>query len=143
MRVLILTNEKLQVRSLKDGTRAAVILLRLSLSAGLLSAVADRLGIWGPPGAPSVAWGTFANFLAYTAKLNPWCPAVMIPALGWTATIAETVLGVGLMAGYRPRLTAILTAVLTGVFGLAMTVTLGVHEPLNYSVFVVASGALL
>jgi|GEM_PF-4494908 len=28
--------------------------LRFSLAAGLLSAVADRLGLWGPPGTPNV-----------------------------------------------------------------------------------------
>ena len=47
---------------------------RLAMGVGLVSAVADRLGFWGPPGAFMVSWGSFHNFLAYTAKLNPWCP---------------------------------------------------------------------
>jgi hypothetical protein len=67
----------------------------------------------------------------------------MIPALGWFVTVLEILLGIGLLANFRLRLTAILTASLTAAFGLAMTLTLGVHAPLNYSVFVVAAGALL
>jgi hypothetical protein len=36
--------------------RIAPLLLRLALGVTLLSAVADRFGIWGPPGAATVAW---------------------------------------------------------------------------------------
>ncbi len=121
----------------------ASLVLRVALAAGLLSAVADRFGLWGPPGKPLVAWGTFSAFLAYTARLNPWCPGQFIPALGWTATIAEIVLGIALLAGYKLRLTAALTAALIMVFGLAMTFTLGIEAPLNYAVFSFAAGAYL
>jgi putative oxidoreductase len=121
----------------------ASIILRLALAVGLLSAVADRFGLWGPPGKPMVAWGTFTAFLTYTAQLNPWCPSRLIPSLGWTATVAETLLGIALLAGYKLRVTAAMAAALTAAFGFAMTLTLGIHEPLNYSVFSFAAGAYL
>lgn len=121
----------------------AIVLLRLALAAGLLSAVADRFGLWGPPGKPLVAWGTFGAFLTYTATLNPWCPARLIPALGWLVTLAESVLGMALAVGFRLRLTAAAVAVLTTVFAFAMAVTAGVQAPLNYSVFAFAAGAWL
>jgi hypothetical protein len=60
----------------------ASIILRLALAVGLLSAVADRFGLWGPPGKPMVAWGTFTAFLAYTAQLNPGALAGLYPRLG-------------------------------------------------------------
>lgn len=121
--------------------RIALTLLRFALAAGLLSAVADRFGLWGPPGKPLVAWGSFAAFLTYTSKLNPWCPTRLIPALGWAATIAEIVLGLSLIAGFRLRQTGAAVAVLTTIFAVAMTFTLGVEAPLNYSVFSFAASA--
>lgn len=121
----------------------ACVSLRVALGVGLLSAVADRFGLWGSPGQPSVAWGNFGNFLVYTAKLNPWCPSVLIPALGWFVTFAESALGVGLLIGFRLRLIARFTAIMLTLFAVAMTMTLGVHAPLNYSVFAFAAGAFL
>ena len=121
----------------------AALFLRVVLGVGFLSAVADRFGIWGPAGAPLVSWGNFQNFLTYTARLNPWCPGPLIPALGWITTVAETVLGFALILGFQIRLTALLSGALTLLFALAMTFTLGVHAPLIYSVFVCSGGAFL
>ena len=121
----------------------AALFLRIALGAGFLSAVADRFGIWGPVGTASVAWGTFRNFLAYTARLNPWCPAQFIPVLGWVATVAETVLGLALILGFQIRITAVLSGVLALCFALSMTFALGIHAPLNFSVFVCSAGSFL
>ena len=63
----------------------ATVILRIALAAGLLSAVADRFGLWGHAGSSGVAWGNFDAFLSYTAKLNPWCPPGLVPVLGWRA----------------------------------------------------------
>src|SRR6185437_3280524 len=87
--------------------------VRLALGAGLLSAVADRLGFWGPPGTPLVSWGNFQNFLVYTAKLNPWCPAACLPLLGVVVTIAEAGLGILLILGLLMRMAGLLTGMFT------------------------------
>lgn len=121
----------------------AVAFLRLALGAGLLSAVADRFGAWGPAGTPLVSWGNFHNFLLYTARLNPWCPAPCVPLLGIITTIAEAGLGLLLVTGIMTRLAALLTGMLTLVFATAMTAVLGIHAPLNYSVFVFSGASFL
>jgi len=123
--------------------RSAVIFLRIALGIGYLSAVADRFGLWGPFGTESVAWGNFHNFVAYTGKLNPWCPAGLVPTLSWIATVAETVIGVVLISGFFRRIVALLSGLLSLTFAIAMTVVLGVHAPLNYSVFVVAAASFV
>src|SRR5262249_53158307 len=81
------------------STAVAAIFLRFALAAGFLSGVADRFGLWGPPGTPGVAWGGFDPFLAYTGKLLWYLPPALVPAAGWAATVLEVVLAVGLVAG--------------------------------------------
>lgn len=119
----------------------ATVYLRLALGLDFLSAVGDRFGVWGAPGAPLVAWGNFHNFLAYTAKLNPWFPASWSPLVGWIATLCEIVLGIGLVAGLRTWLTAFLSGWLTLAFALGMVLGLGIRAPLNYSVFAASAGS--
>lgn len=118
-------------------------LLRLALGVTFLSAVADRFGLWGANGEAGVAWGDFAHFTAYTAKLNWFVPASLIPILAWTATIAEFALGLGLMIGLFTRAAALLSALMLLVFALTMTIALGVKAPHDYSVFSAAAGAFL
>jgi uncharacterized membrane protein YphA (DoxX/SURF4 family) len=105
--------------------RALPIFARVALGAGFLSAVADRFGLWGGPGARHVAWGDFAHFLAYTQTVNPWLPARWIPALGWFVTIAEIVLGAALVAGVARRPVAATSGVLLLLFAVGMTVGTG------------------
>jgi hypothetical protein len=69
------------------------VFLRLALAISFLSAVADRFGLWGVYGQPNVSWGNYARFVDYTAPLNWFLPAAMIPALAMIATGAETLFG--------------------------------------------------
>ncbi|HYV14270.1 MAG TPA: hypothetical protein VE980_25410 [Pyrinomonadaceae bacterium] len=119
------------------------VLLRAALAIGYLSAVADRFGLWGPFGVPNVDWGNFSRFLEYTHRINSFAPAEMIPALGIIATIAEILLGLLLLIGWHTRAAALLSALLLLIFGVAMTVGLGVKAPLNYAVFTGMGGSLL
>lgn len=119
------------------------VILRYGLGFGFLSAVADRLGLWGPFGQPNVEWGDFSRFLEYTQTLNWWVPAGMIPLMGVIATVAETAFGVLLIVGWRTRETALLSALLLLTFAGAMTLSLGIKAPLNYAVFTGVGGALL
>jgi uncharacterized membrane protein YphA (DoxX/SURF4 family) len=82
-----------------------------------------------------VAWGDYGRFVDYTAKLNWFLPAAMIPTLAIIATFAETILGFLLVIGWKTRMTALLSGALLTAFALTMTLALGVKAPLNFSVF--------
>jgi uncharacterized membrane protein YphA (DoxX/SURF4 family) len=118
------------------------VFLRLALGVSFLSAVADRFGVWGGYGQPNVAWGNYARFVDYTAKLMWFVPAAIVPALAIIATAAESLFGILLVLGWKTRITALLSGVLLTVFALTMTMALGVKAPLNFSVFSAAGGAL-
>ena len=117
------------------------VYLRLALGVAFLSAVADRFGIWGPPGGHNVAWGDFTRFSQYAARVNPWAPASLMPLIAWTATIAEAVLGVALLAGISTRAAAVASGVLLSLFAIGMTVGTGVKTAFDASVFSAAAGA--
>ena len=121
----------------------ATLLLRLGLGVGFLSAVADRLGLWGAFGQPNVEWGNFSRFLDYTHTLNWYLPAGMTLPLGIIATGAEIFLGLLLVIGWRTRAASLLTALLLLTFGVSMTLALGIKAPLNYAVLTGIGGALL
>jgi uncharacterized membrane protein YphA (DoxX/SURF4 family) len=121
----------------------ATMLLRIGLGVGFLSAVADRLGLWGAFGQPNVEWGNFSRFLEYTHTLNWYLPAAMILPLGIIATGAETLFGLLLLVGWHTRIAAMLSGLLLLTFGTAMTLALGVKAPLNFAVLTGIGGALL
>jgi uncharacterized membrane protein YphA (DoxX/SURF4 family) len=131
--------------TVKDSKFAsyATLLLRLGLGVGFLSAVADRLGLWGAFGQPNVEWGNFSRFLDYTHTLNWYLPAGMILPLGVIATGAEILFGLLLLVGWRTRTAATLSALLLLTFGVSMTLALGIKAPLNFAVLTGIGGALL
>jgi uncharacterized membrane protein YphA (DoxX/SURF4 family) len=125
-------------------TRAVAIgFARIALGIGFLSAVADRFGLWGPPGSQNVAWGDFAHFLQYAATINPYLPARFVPALGWTVTVCEIALGVALLAGVALRPVAILSGILLLGFAVGMSLGTGVKTALDASVFAASACAFL
>ena len=122
---------------------AAQWFLRVALAAGFLSAVADRFGLWGPAGAPNVAWGAWQPFMDYVAKLNWFAPPASIPILAWASTVAEVVLAIGLLVGWQLRWFALAAGLLLLSFAITMTLALGVKAPLDFSVFAAAGSAFL
>lgn len=118
---------------------AAMLYARVALGAAFLSAVAGRFGLW----AGTVDPGQFERFTRYTAEVNSFMPAATIPFLAWAATVAETALGVALVAGLRLRAVGLAAAVLLALFGTAMAISFGPKEPLDYSVFSASAAAAL
>jgi putative oxidoreductase len=116
---------------------------RVALGAAFLSSVADRFGLWGFPGKPSVDWGDFRHFTQYTGMVNSFLPARVIPAVAWAATIAETTFGLSLILGIYKRAVAGGSAALLLMFALAMTISFGIKAPLGYSVFTASAAAFL
>ena len=117
------------------------VLLRLALGVAFLSAVGDRFGLFGPPGTRNIAWGNIARFTQYTAKLNPWAPAALVPVLAWAATGAEIMLGLALIAGLFTEAVALASGALLLLFGVAMTIGTGFKSALDASVFSAAAAA--
>jgi uncharacterized membrane protein YphA (DoxX/SURF4 family) len=122
--------------------RWALRYARWALGAAFLSGIASRFGWWGP----GRGYGTFANFMKYTAQVNSFMPAATIPFLAWAATVAEFTLGLALLLplrGRTARIVALASAALLAVFGLTMAISFGPKEPLDYSVFSASAAALL
>lgn len=121
----------------------STVFARLALGAVFLSVVADRLGLWGPPGTDSVAWGSFDNFLDNVRVLNPYLPEALVPVVGWGVTIAELTFGVLLIVGYKTRWVAFLSGLLLLTFALSTGIAFGLKVPLNYAIFTASAAALL
>src|SRR5207249_11575308 len=122
-----------------NGQRWAILYARIALGAAFLSGIADRFRLWGK----TVGYGDFAHFVQYTAQVNSFMPAFTIPFLAWAATVAELGPGIALISGFQPRWTALGSAVLLALFAIAMTISLGLRSPLDYSVFSASACALL
>lgn len=113
----------------------ARVYARVALGAAFLSAVASRLGLWRT--------SDFARFERYAAEVLSFAPAGWVPFLARAATVAETALGLALVAGFRPRAAGLASALLLAIFGVAMAISFGPKEPLDYSVFSASACALL
>src|ERR1700756_1445729 len=113
---------------------AAQWFLRIALAAGFLSAVADRFGLWGPAGAANVAWGAWQPFVDYVAKLNWFAPPASTAILAWAATVAEVVLGIGLLIGWQLRWFALAAGLLLLSFSITLIFALGGKTTLGLSV---------
>jgi uncharacterized membrane protein YphA (DoxX/SURF4 family) len=127
----------------KIGTAQAGFVLRIVLGITMLSAVADRFGLWGVPGAPGVAWGNWDNFVIYTQTLNSFASKSLAEVLGALATFFEIIFGLFLILGFKTRQVALGTATLMLLFALSMAVSVSVKAPFDYSVLTSAAAALL
>lgn len=112
--------------------------LRLSLSIGMLSAVADRFGFWNTKNS---VWGNWHAFLAYTEQILYWLPKSFIPIFCGVATFLEVVLSLLLLTTFKTTLVAKATGILLLSFALTMTISFGIKTPLDYSVFSAAAAA--
>jgi putative oxidoreductase len=119
--------------------RLGVVYARIALGSAFLSAVASRFGLWD---------GTFdlkhfAKFIQYAAEVNSFMPAATIPFIAWSATVAETSLGILLILGLWPRWVSLASAILLAMFATAMAISFGLQSPMDYSVFSASGAALL
>ena len=127
----------------ENGTEIARLFARLALGTSFLAAVADRFGLWGPHGAKNVSWGDFAHFVKYTGAVMSLFPGSLTVSFAWAATVVETLCGILLIAGFKIRITSVLSGLLLLAFALGMVTGLGIKKPLDYSVFSAAAAAFL
>ncbi|MBW7868684.1 MAG: DoxX family protein [Brumimicrobium sp.] len=112
--------------------------LRIAISIGFLSAVADRFGLWK---AEISAWGNWDSFISYTHLLSPWAPSSIIGIVGGLATFLEVFFAVILLTNYKTSLFAKGAGFLLLTFGLSMALFVNVKAPLDYSVFMGSASA--
>lgn len=112
--------------------------LRVSLSAGFLSAVADRFGLW--PKAFS-AWGNWQSFVDYTKSLVPFAPDSIALFSAYIVTGSEIVLGILLLTNFKTNWVARASSALLLLFAFLMAFSKSIKAPLDYSVFTAASAA--
>jgi thiosulfate dehydrogenase (quinone) large subunit len=120
------------------GQKMTEWFLRISVSAGFLSAVADRYGLWDKKHS---AWGNWESFVAYTGTLNPWFPPDFIPVIGAVATFLEIAFALMLLTTFRTSITAKCSGILLLLFALSMTFSNSIKAPLDYSVFCASAAA--
>ncbi|MEO8960627.1 MAG: DoxX protein [Ginsengibacter sp.] len=120
-----------------------ILLLRIALGIGFLSAVADRFGFWGSPGEPAVAWGNWENFIQYTAQLNFSASTTTANVLGIIGTALEITFGILLIIGFKIKNIAFFSGILLLVFGLEMSMNTHLKSALDASVFTASFGAFL
>jgi DoxX. len=127
----------------ENGTEIVRLFARFALGASFLSAVADRFGLWGPYGAKNVSWGDFAHFVEYTGAVTSLFPSSSTVSFAWAATVAETLFGILLIAGFKIRMASVLSGLLLLSFAIGMVTGLGIKTPFDYSVFSAAAAAFL
>jgi uncharacterized membrane protein YphA (DoxX/SURF4 family) len=125
------------------GTDIVRLFARIALGASFLFPVADRFGLWGSYGAKNVSWGDFAHFVKYTGVVTSLFPGSLMVAFAWAATVAETLFGILLIAGFKVRMASVLSGLLLLLFATGMATGLGIKAPFDYSVFSAAAAAFL
>ncbi|KPH14193.1 DoxX family protein [Chryseobacterium sp. ERMR1:04] len=127
---------------MENSFKTPQLLLRFALGITFLTPVSDRLGILGPMGERNIEWGNWNNFIDYTTTLMPFLDRPAVNIMGSIATIAEIVIGILLIVGYKTKYAAIGGCILTLIFILSMTVFKGIKAPINYAVFVTCTSSL-
>jgi uncharacterized membrane protein YphA (DoxX/SURF4 family) len=81
----------------------------------------------------------------YTGAVMSLFPSSLTVSFAWaaTATVAETLFGILLIAGFKTRLASVLSGLLLLSFAMGMATGLGIKTPFDYSVFSAAAAAFL
>ncbi|WP_159478032.1 DoxX family protein [Chryseobacterium sp. 18068] len=115
------------------------LFLRVIISVTMLSAVADRFGLW----CDNSAWGNWGNFEKYTQQLTFFLPEMLSKFSAYAATFLEILFPLMLILGFKTKIAAYGTGFLLLVFALSMSIALGIKAPLDYSVWVGSAAAFL
>jgi putative oxidoreductase len=128
---------------LKNKFTLPSLFLRLAISIPYLWFVSDRLGLLGANGHPHVGWGDWVHFMNYARQTMSFLPPAVVPVLAILATICEGLFGLLLLIGYRTRLAAVGSGILSLLFAISMAISFGIESPLGYSVFTVSAASFL
>jgi len=119
-----------------------VLYLRMALGIGFILPVMDRFGWLGPGGQNGNSWGNWVSFVDYTHTLMPFVNKMFAGAAAVIATGAELIFAIMFLVGYKVKLAAYGSFLLTLVFALSMLAFAGYRAPFTYSVFVCSAACL-
>ena len=125
------------------STKYPQLYFRFALGTGFIILVMDRLGFIGRFGQKLISWGDWNHFIGSTAILMPYLSRPLVGIIAFIATFFEVLFGICLVIGFKTRLAAYGSFILTLLFGLSMALFLGYKAPLNFSVFPCSAGSLL
>ncbi|WP_219226381.1 DoxX family membrane protein [Pedobacter antarcticus] len=128
---------------MEDQLKIPQLLLRGALGITFLTPVSDRLGILGPAGTGNIEWGNWHNFIDYTSTLMPVLERPVVNVMGGIATVAELIIGILLLIGYKTKYAATGASLLTLTFIVFMILSVGIQKPINYGVFTAAAASFL
>lgn len=128
---------------MKISFRVPQLLLRIAIGVGFITPVLDRLGFLGSLGGRNIEWGNWSNFINYTGTMMPFLGRAAVNVMGILATVAETAIGISLIIGFKTRLAAIGSFLLTLTFAFMMSLFLGLKLPINFATFPVCTASLL
>jgi thiosulfate dehydrogenase (quinone) large subunit len=114
------------------------LFLRFAIASAFLSAVADRFGLWKKEVS---VWGNWPSFVEYTGLITPWAHADLTFPLAAVATVAEVLLALGLLIGYKTKWVALASGILLLIFAFSMSSSVGIKAALDYSVFTASAAA--
>ena len=81
--------------------------------------------------------------MEYTGAVTSLFPSSLTVSFAWAATVAETLCGILLIAGFKIRMASVLSGLLLLSFAMGMVTGLGIKTPFDYSVFSAAAAAFL
>ena len=81
--------------------------------------------------------------MEYTGAVMSLFPSSLTVSFAWAATVAETLFGILLIAGFKTQVASVLSGLLLLLFAMGMLTGLGIKKPLDYSVFSAAAAAFL
>lgn len=137
------TSDGLLKKNMKNKYDIAQLFLRLALGIGFLLPVMDRTGLLGTAGTNGNAWGNWQNFAAYTHTLMPYMSESLSGIFAVLATLGELLIGIALIIGFRTKMAAQGSFVLTLLFAISMFFFSGYRAPFSYSVFADSAASLL
>jgi uncharacterized membrane protein YphA (DoxX/SURF4 family) len=128
---------------MEDKFKIPQLLLRCALGITFLTPVFDRLGILGQAGTGNIEWGNWENFIKYTTTLMPIFDRPLVNIMGGIATVAELMIGVSLIVGFKTKYAALGACLITLTFIVFMTLSVGIQKPINYGVFTASAAGFL
>ena len=87
--------------------------------------------------------GRFRSFHGVHGRGDVFFPSSLTVSFAWAATVAETLFGILLIAGFKIRMASVLSGLLLLSFAMGMVTGLGIKTPFDYSVFSAAAAAFL